>query len=381
MIIGIDARFAVYNRRGIGNYTFKLIQHLAGIDRCNEYILYVDRDDAENVLPKQSNFRIKKLFPLNYLIWEQIALPIQARKDSVNILHCTGNTAPIYLDRKINLVSSIMDVMYLKSYSDLPKSSSLYQRLGRIYRKVIVPKTLSHISRVITISNYSKDDILKHFLALREGEIVVTYLAADERFHVVDKSILAEIKNKLGISGSYILSLGATDPRKNTELIIKTFIELKNQNKIEEKLVIVGIPDWKNTRFYDIVQESNFENNVIFTDFISEDDLVLLYNGASIFLYPSLYEGFGMPVLEAMSCGVPVITSNITSMPEIAGDAAILINPRDPEELKSSILTVLNDEKLRNELRELGFKQAKKFSWRRMAEETLKVYQMCGKNA
>ncbi len=124
-----------------------------------------------------------------------------------------------------------------------------------------------------------------------------------------------------------------------------------------------------------MVNESSYKEEIIFMDFVSEEDLVLLYNCATVFLYPSLYEGFGMPVLEAMACGVPVITSNITSMPEIAGDAAILINPRNPEELKNSILTLLNDKKLRNDLRERGFRQAKKFSWKKMAKETLEIYE------
>ncbi|MBT9150339.1 MAG: D-inositol 3-phosphate glycosyltransferase [candidate division WS2 bacterium] len=376
MRIGIDARFAVHNRRGIGNYTLKLIQNLAEIDIKNEYILYTDIDDSNNVLPKKDNFKTKKIFPSNYFLWEQISLPIQAKRDAVEILHCTGNTAPILLDRRIKLVSSIMDVMYLKDYSELPRSASLYQRMGRLYRKVVVPRTAGRISMVLTISEFSKKDIMKHIPEFDNNRIKVVYLAANESFGQVDKILaLQKIRNKFGIDCNYILTLGAADPRKNTELVIKKFIELKEENDIKEKLLIVGIPNWKQTKFYDIVQESNFKKDVMFTDFVSEDDMILLYNGASMFLYPSLYEGFGMPVLEAMACGVPVITSNITSMPEIAGDAAILINPRNPEELKNSILTLLNDKKLRNDLRERGFRQAKKFSWKKMAKETLEIYE------
>ena len=382
MLIGIDARFAVHNRRGIGKYTLNLIQNLAEIDIKNEYILYIDIDDSNNVLPKKDNFKTKKIFPSNYFLWEQISLPIQVKRDGVDILHCTGNTAPILLDRRIRLVSSIMDVMYLKDYTELPRSASFYQRMGRLYRKAVVPRTVGRISMVLTISEFSKNDIMKHIPIFDNARVKVTYLAANEIFCQIDKTVaLKKVRDNFGIEGRYILTLGAVDPRKNTELVIKKFIELKNESNIKEKLLIVGIPNWKQTKFYDIVQESNFKKDVIFTDFVSEDDLMLLYNGASIFLYPSLYEGFGMPVLEAMSCGVPVITSNITSMPEIAGDAAILINPRNSKELKSSILTLLNDEKLRNELRKRGFQQAKKFSWKRMAEETLKVYQMCFKKA
>lgn len=374
--IGIDARFAVRNHRGIGNYTLNLIHGLAEIDSHNEYILYIDKNDSENILPKQGNFKIKKLLPSNYLVWEQIILPMQVKKDGVDILHCTGNTAPFFLSRSIKLVLTICDVMYLKNYSELPKSASYYQRMGRLYRKTIVPRIASHLSMALTISEFSKIDIMKHLPEIDNNRIKVIYLAANENFGQVDKSsALQKIRNKFGIDRDYILTLGALDPRKNTELVIKTFIELKNESNINEKLLIIGVPNWKQTKFYNIVQESNFKKDIIFTDFISEDDLILLYNGASIFLYPSLYEGFGIPLLEAMACGVPVIASKTGSIPEVAGDAALLIDPRNGKELKESMLNLLNDEGLRSELIRQGFRQHQKFSWKKTAEETLGIYE------
>lgn len=376
MKIGIDSRFALHNRRGIGNYTHKLILHLAEIDRQNEYILYTDKDDVKDVLPKQNNFKIKKLLPSNYFIWEQIVLSMQAQKDGVDILHCTGNTSPIYLNNKIKLVTTIHDVMYLKDYSVLPQSSSMYQKLGRLYRKIIVPKTIQRISKIITISNFSKDDIKYQFPALKEDIITVIPEGVDKRFHVVDKNyVTAEVRNKFDITGSYILILGGIDPRKNTEITIRQFIELKNELKIREKLVIVGIPDWKQTQFYNMVHESPCKKDIIFTDFITEDDLVLLYNCAIIFLYPSLYEGFGLPLLEAMACGVPVIASNITSIPEIVGDAALLINPHCGQEIKKALLHLLNNKNLRDDLTRRGFENVKRFSWQKMARDTLHIYE------
>ena len=376
MLIGMDARFAVSNRRGIGNYVLQLIRNLSKIDNMNRYILYVDNDDRENVFPKQENFRIRKLSPSNYILWEQISLPMWAKRDNVDILHCPGNTAPVYLDAQIKLVVSLMDVMYLKSFSVLAKSESLYQRMGRTYRKMLVPRIIERASKIITISNFSKDDILSHFQGLKHHQIVVTYLAVDDKFHLVDRNdIKARIKAKLRIEGKYILSLGGSDPRKSTELVIEKFIELKDEGRIEEKLVIVGIPNWRRTKFCKMVKESRYSRDIIFTDFVAEGDLVLLYNGATVFLYPSLYEGFGIPPLEAMACGVPVISSDRTSIPEIVGDAALLINPTDGEELKKELTNVLNNESLRNELTTRGYKQPKKFSWRKTAEETLGVYE------
>jgi len=153
------------------------------------------------------------------------------------------------------------------------------------------------------------------------------------------------------------------------------FVEVHDEGRIEEKLVIVGIPNWRRTKFCKMFKESRYSRDIIFTDFVTEGDLVLLYNGATVFLYPSLYEGFGLPLLEAMACGVPVISSDRTSIPEIVGDAALLINPTDGEELKKELTNVLNNESLRNELTTRGYKQPKKFSWRKTAEETLGVYE------
>jgi len=373
--IGIDARFAVRNRRGIGNYTLKLIQNLAVMDSENKYILYVDREDSENILPQNNNFKVSRLVPSNYFLWEQIALPIQAKKDAIDILHCTGNTAPIFLNKRIKLVVTIHDVMYLKDYYELPKSQSIYQRIGRVYRRAIVPRTIRRLSKVLTVSEFSRRDIMKHLPHLKCEQIRVTYEAANESFKCIDKSVaFQKTKDMLGIEEGFVIALGAMDPRKNTASIIKTFIELKKERCIKEKLVVVGIPNWKNTVFYDIVLNSDLKEHIIFTDFISESDLVFLYNSSIVFLYPSMYEGFGIPILEAMSCGVPVITSNRTSIPEITGDCALLINPDDRDDIKKTLIRLLSDTNMRDELIKRGVKRAKEFSWKKMAKETIEIY-------
>jgi glycosyltransferase involved in cell wall biosynthesis len=375
MKIAIDARFVVHPRRGIGKYAQMLVRHLAEIDAENEYILYVDREDVEQALPRKANFAVKRLAPANYLLWEQIALPLQARKDAVEILHCTGNTAPLFLDRRIRLISTIHDVMYLKDYSEVPRSASWYQRAGRFYRKVVVPRTAGNLSMVLTVSEFSRRDIMNHIPDLDGGKIRAIHEAANDRFVRLDKaSALEKVRQRYGVEGRYILTLGALDPRKNTELVIREYITLRRSNKIDEKLVIVGIPNWENTRFNGIAQQSPYRKDILFTDFVSEEDLVFLYNGATLFLYPSSYEGFGIPPLEAMACGVPVITSNTTSIPEIVGDAAVLINPNNGEELRAALQGLLVDESRRQTLSVRGLEQAKKYSWRGMAEETLEVY-------
>jgi glycosyltransferase involved in cell wall biosynthesis len=376
MKIGIDARFAVRQRRGIGNYTLKLIHSLSVIDGKNEYILYIDREDKSNVLPRRNNFTIKKICPGNYPVWEQIMLPLQAKRDGVEILHCTGNTAPLFLDRKIKLVMTIHDVMYLKDYSEVPRSASLYQRLGRLYRKIIVPRAVRRRPMLLTVSEFSKNDILKHLPELDKKRIKSIHEAAGENYRLIDKELASRnVRTKLNVEDPYILVLGALDPRKNTESVIRYYIELRSGNKIKEKLLIVGIPNWEQTKFYQMAQASDFNADIVFTKFISENDLVSLYNGARIFIYPSSYEGFGIPLLEAMACGVPVITSNVTSIPEVTGDAAILINPTSGDELKAAVVRLTSNADLRKDLISRGLEQVTKFSWAKTAGETLLAYE------
>ena len=375
LIIGIDTRFALNKRRGIGNYTLNLVQSLAKIDQENQYILYTDQPDYENILPKAANFKIRNLVPANYLLWEQLVLPRQAIKDGIDILHCTANTSPVFLNKSTKLIVTIHDVMYLKDSALLPNSNVMYQRLGSVYRSVIVTKTIRNANKIITVSNFSKSDILYHFPSLQQKSIVTTYEAADAAFRILDSEYSSKIiKNRFNLAGKYLLTLGGTDPRKNTKLVIQAFSNLKQTKNIDEKLVIVGIPNWKQSEFYHLACSLQCENNVIFTDYVTQEELVCLYNCATLFLYPSLYEGFGIPPLESMVCGTPVITSNTTSIPEIVGDAALQIDPNSQEELESAVYKLLVDHSLRDNLIQRGLARAKQFSWRRMAEETLDIY-------
>lgn len=375
MKIGIDARFAVHDRRGMGTHVLNLIANLAALDDVNKYILYIDQKDKDGVLPRRKNFQAKLLQPSNYLLWEQLLLPISAMKDKIDVLHCTGNTAPLFLINKTKLLMTIHDVMYLKEYSVVPKSPILYQRMGRLYRKLIVPRAVKHASRVITVSNYSATDVKNSIPVLYDHEIAVTYNATNEVFRVSADINVDKVLKKLSIQDGYILTVGGTDPRKNTEFTIVNYLKLKKEGKITEKLLIVGVANWRQSHFYALVNEAHCAGDVLFMDFITEDELAALYHGARAVLYLSLYEGFGLPPLEAMTCGVPVITSNSTSMPEIVGDAALMIDPADEKAFEFALIGLLNDENLRKDLIKRGLERAKIFSWKKTAEETLKIYE------
>ena len=375
MIIGIDARFAVGLRRGVGNYTLNLIKCLADDDDYNRYILYTDKEDTENILPRKRNFQTKKLSSASYPVWEQILLPLQVKQDGVNLLHCTANTAPLLLSHAVKLISTIHDVSYLKPYSVIPKSPFIYQRLGRIYRRNIVPRSIRRSSAIITVSEFAKKDILAHISALSEEMVSITYEAMNNVFRVIDKEqAISFVKKKYGIMGKYILNVGGGDPQKNTAFLIRNFLELKRERKIMVKMVIVGIPDHRKADVYKDLKNSDLESEVVFIDFAGENDLVHLYNSAEAFVFPSLYESFGIPSLEAMACGTPIIASDSGAIPEIVGDAALMINPKNGDEFKASLLSLLENKDFKNDLINKGFKQVKRYSWKKMAECTLDTY-------
>lgn len=372
MRIGIDARLAFY-RWGMGNYVYNLLKSLAGLDRENEYVLYLHRKDRKGEVPCPVKSIKRVVVPSNYVLREQLALPLAAARDGVDLLHCPANTAPILLPSRVRLVLTLHDVMFLLPYEIIPRSPSLYQRLGRLYRSWVVPLVARRARSIITVSRYSRKDILR-LLRIPADRVTVTYEAADEAYRPLNGDMLPAVKERYGIDGDFILCLGGIDPRKNTASLIEVFHNLRTEADIKHKLVVVGLGWGKEPAFRDVVAKWGLEREVIFTRYVPQEDLLALYNAADVFVYPSLYEGFGLPVLEAMSCGTPVVTSRVSAVPEIAGEAALLVDPRDQRDMEGAILRAIRDAELRQTLKEKGLRRAKRFSWERAARETLRVY-------
>jgi glycosyltransferase involved in cell wall biosynthesis len=234
-------------------------------------------------------------------------------------------------------------------------------------------------SLIIAISENTKSDIVK-YLHIPEDKIRTIYCGVGDEFRrIEDVQYLKSRLKGIGIDYPYILYLGTLEPRKNLERLIEAFIQLKKGKRINEKLVVSGLKGWGYQSIFDRVASSSIEKEVIFAGFVPNEFLPFLYNGASAFVYPSLYEGFGLPVLEAMACGVPVVTSNVSSLPEVAGDAAVLINPYSVDELADRIWRILSYEDLRNSCITKGIERAKSFTWERCAMETLKAFnEVCG---
>jgi len=235
------------------------------------------------------------------------------------------------------------------------------------------PLSARRAQAILTISEYSKQEIVRH-LHVSPEKVQVTPLAASEVFHLAPKSDIEQVTQKYGLD-KFILTVSTLEPRKNMSTLFEALAQIKQaQPDFPYKLVHVGPKGWMFGTLFAQVEQLGLVNDVIFLGHIPLEDLVLLYNAASLFVYPSLYEGFGLPVLEAMSCGCPVITSNTSSLPEVTGTAAILIDPTETESIARAMIEVLFHEELSQKLRIAGLERAKLFSWERCAQQTLEVY-------
>lgn len=353
---------------GTGQYTYHLINSLAKIDRTNEYIIIKNRFSPLNNLRNENiqyiSFRFKSR--IKRVLLENILLPRIVTMRGVDLFHSPFFTIPFSIS--VPAVVTIHDMVFYK----FPET---IDRLRRIYLRLAVHYSILKSRRIIAISRSTKKDILYNF-SIPDEKIDVVHLAAAPAFKpVTDKNLLWLTCKKYEIEQPFILCVGTLEPRKNLVRLIQAYSLLKKDRRIMHKLAIVGKKGWYYKQIFSEVRRLSLHEDVIFTGYVPDEDLVHLYNGAELFMFPSLYEGFGLPALEAMACGCPVITSNVSSLPEVAGDAAILINPYNVKALTEAMFEVLTDDKLRECLIDKGLERAKMFSWERCAEETIRVYE------
>ena len=374
MRIGMDAYLLNYEGRGMGKYILRLVQGLAKTSGEEQYVVYGPRD-AFPELRDLSNFTLRDARSWPYPVWEQWVLPSWASKDRLDLLHCPSNTAPLKLDKRIKRVVTIHDLMYMLPASVIPPVKTLRQRLGKIYRRSIVPRIAGSADTILTVSEFSKRNIME-LLSTDASRIRVVYEGVDQDLdRTGDLMHLAPWLPKWEPRTGFIMALGAHDPRKNTEMVIQVYAHLRRGHGISEKLAVVGLPGWRSSWFYRLARQLEVTDDVFFAGFVPDEALFWFYRSARCFLYPSLYKGFGYPPLEAMACCTPVVTSNVASIPEVVGDAALLVEPTCPESIRDALLRVLRDESLRKTLIEQGPEQAAKFRWQTTVEQTLQVYQ------
>jgi len=367
MIIGIEAqRIFRKNKHGMDYVVLQEIKELQQIDTQNEYFVFV-KPGEDKCITSSKHVHIIELDCPTYPIWEQWALPRAAKRYGVELLHCTSNTAPLWCD--IPLVLTLHDIIFLEPRDK--QNHSLYQNLGWLYRRFNVPRILDKCQRIITVSNFELENIVSK-LNIPYERMAMIYNGFNEWFKPINDT--EDICQKYISEKSYFFFLGNTDPKKNTERTLVAYSNYLRHSNVKRKLLMADLdPAFLNS----IIQRNHIENirdNIVMPGYIVNSDLPYIYNDAFAFLYTSLRESFGIPLLEAMACGTPVITSNTSSMPEIAGTDAILIHPENSEEITEMMLRLETDEAFYKEQQEIGLNRAKLFSWKKTAERLLQVY-------
>lgn len=367
--IGIEVqRLFRKKKHGMEVVALELIRELQQIDTNNEYIIYV-REDVDKCVVETANFKIRELPAKSYFTWEQITLPAAVKEDNLDFLHSTCNTSALRLS--VPLILTLHDVIYLEK-TDF--KGTAYQNFGNIYRKLVVPRVVKMSKLIITVSNFERGVILNR-LNLSEQAVKVIYNAVSSKFTTAfDFALLEKFRISYSLPISFILFLGNTAPKKNTVNVVKAYVDYKRQTPDGLPLVIL---DYDKSLVYELLNKLNaadLAQSFLFPGYIPSEEMPLLYNNCTLFLYPSLRESFGLPILEAMACGVPVITSRTSSMPEVADDAALFVDPFNPEDITDKMVNLLSDPNLMLQMRERGLKRAAQFTWRSVAEQMLSVY-------
>jgi glycosyltransferase involved in cell wall biosynthesis len=373
MKIGIEGqRLFRQKKHGMDMVALELIRNLQSIDKKNEYFIFV-KNDADKCLDSTPNFNIAMVAPAPYPIWEQVNLPAAAKKACCDILHCTSNTAPVFTS--VPLVITLHDIIYMEILSVLKKGFTPYQKFGNMYRRFVVPQVVRKSARIITVSEFEKKRI-GDFFHVSDQKLKAIYNGVSAHFKPVsDKDYLKQLKAKYNLPDKFFLFFGNTDPKKNTPGVLKALSLFLNSSKEKIPLVMLDFDRNELTKIINEIGDPGLHDYIKLTGYVPNNELPALYALSTIFLYPSLRESFGIPMLVAMACGIPVITSNTSSMPEVGGNAALFIDPFQPEEITAGMKKLLSDRSLCETLIRNGFDNARKFSWRAMAENVLKLYQ------
>ena len=351
----------------------ELVKAIQQMDKSNEYVLFARKDEHTEGLAPTPNFQFQTLRSITYADWEQVILPRAVKRMKIDLLHCTSNTGPV--SSPVPMILTLHDIIYLEN---LNFKGSNYQNFGNLYRRIVVPKLVEKSDLVITVSEFEKRLIRERF-QVPEEKVKVLYNGVQDRFHVKHSAeSLQKFRQRFNLPSEFILFLGNLAPKKNTVNVIKAYMHYCKQQSSPLPIVML---DYSREQVASVLKQQNFMeclNMFHFPGYISPLDMPLAYQNATLFLYPSLRESFGMPILESMASGIPVITSNTSSMPEVAGNAAFYVDPFSYYDISRGITAVLNNNTLRHQLIESGYQRSMKFNWNAVATEMIRIYKQYG---
>lgn len=364
MHIGIDGHCIGDMSGGNETYWRNLVRELANIDHKNKYTVFFNKNTDFKF--DNTNFEKKEYFVENTLWRNLISIPYNTKIERLDLVH-TQYFKPMI--KKNKAIVTIHDISF-EHYPECFTKKQLF------INKQLIRAAAEKSKYILTVSKFSKDDIVNKY-DIDPDKIFVTYLAANPIFKPIENA--EKIKNilkKYNINDKFILAVGNLQPRKNLGRLIEAFKNIKKMKQFQNfKLVLVGKKNWKDDGMINGVDISEISSEIIFTGYIVDEDLPYLYNGCEVFVYPSIFEGFGLPPLEAMNCGTVVLASNISSIPEVIGSGGISINPLDVKDIINELVEALANKQLRQYYKEESIKQAKLFTWKNTAVETIKVYE------
>jgi glycosyltransferase involved in cell wall biosynthesis len=362
--IGIDVR--KLHDFGIGTYIRNLLRHLARMDRETEFVLLCRPQDQQELASVGANFRGVPETAANYSIAEQLTVPWALKREGVTLFHAPHYVLPPLV--RCRSVVTIHDCIHLMFPQYLPN------RLALAYARTSITAAARRANRVLTVSESSKRDILR-FVDVPADKIDVIYNAYDERFGVEPhEEDVVRVRERFQLHDEFVLYAGNVKPHKNLTRLIEAFNLVRQRGLDHLKLVMIGDEISKYTALRRAVHHHQLHKYVRFLGYLPEETLAVMYRLAGVFVFPSLYEGFGLPPLEAMASGTPVVTSNVSSLPEVAGNAALLVDPYDPAAIAEGIYTVLTDESVRRDLRRKGLARASQFSWEASVRRVREIY-------
>lgn len=356
-----------FRRAGVSHYVEQLLYHLAQVDQSNTYTIYTTRGIDADALKLPPRFRVRSshfptINPRVRIPWEQVVAPFLVAMQQASLFHGVLNVAPLACP--VPTVITIHDLAFIR----FPETFRSY---NRTYLDFATRLSAKRASRILAVSEHTRQEVIG-LLGVPADRVIVTHDAARDHFVPPAPSQLEEFRMRKGLPAKFILYVGTLEPRKNLVTLLEAYHKVRQVEDVP--LIIGGGKGWLYKPFFKRLEELQLKEHIHFAGYIEEEELPLWYAAARAFVFPSIYEGFGMPPLEAMSCGTPVITSQASSLPEVVGDAGLTVHPTDVDGLAQAIVDVVRDDDLHATLRKKGLQQAQRFSWRTMAEQTLQAY-------